>query len=204
MFTGLISSLGVVEAITKGSEYAKLTIKDANICGQISIGDSVSVNGTCLSVTAFDNQIFTLDVMVQTLKLTAIGSLSKGDLVNLELATKAGEPLGGHIVQGHVDCIGKVLEIKEAEKWVALTVTIPEEKMRYVVPQGSIAIDGVSLTVGEIDDSKSTITVWLIPQTLELTNLGKKSPADEVNIEVDILAKYVERLVNKKAQVINE
>jgi riboflavin synthase len=199
MFTGLISSLGVVEAITKGSEYAKLTIKDANICGQISIGDSVSVNGTCLSVTAFDNQIFTLDVMVQTLKLTAIGSLSKGDLVNLELATKAGEPLGGHIVQGHVDCIGKVLEIKEAEKWVALTVTIPEEKMRYVVPQGSIAIDGVSLTVGEIDDSKSTITVWLIPQTLELTNLGKKSPADEVNIEVDILAKYVERLVNKKS-----
>jgi len=199
MFTGLISSLGVVEAITKGSEYAKLTIKDANICGQISIGDSVSVNGTCLSVTAFDNQIFTLDVMVQTLKLTAIGSLSKGDLVNLELATKVGEPLGGHIVQGHVDCIGKVLEIKEAEKWVALTVTIPEEKMRYVVPQGSIAIDGVSLTVGEIDDSKSTITVWLIPQTLELTNLGKKSPADEVNIEVDILAKYVERLVNKKS-----
>ena len=204
MFTGLISSLGVVEAITKGSEYAKLTIKDANICGQISIGDSVSVNGTCLSVTAFDNQNFSVDVMVQSLKLTAIGSLSKGDLVNLELATKAGEPLGGHIVQGHVDCIGKVLEIKEAEKWVALTVTIPEEKMRYVVPQGSIAIDGVSLTVGEIDDSKSTITVWLIPQTLELTNLGKKSPADEVNIEVDILAKYVERLVNKKAQVINE
>jgi riboflavin synthase len=199
MFTGLISSLGVVEAITKGNEYAKLTIKDANICGQISIGDSVSVNGTCLSVTAFDNQIFTLDVMVQSLKLTAIGSLSKGDLVNLELATKAGEPLGGHIVQGHVDCIGKVLEIKEAEKWVALTVTIPEEKMRYVVPQGSIAIDGVSLTVGEIDDSKNTITVWLIPQTLELTNLGKKSPADEVNIEVDILAKYVERLVNKKS-----
>jgi riboflavin synthase len=199
MFTGLISSLGVVEAITKGSEYAKLTIKDANICGQISIGDSVSVNGTCLSVTAFDNQIFTLDVMVQSLKLTAIGSLGTGDLVNLELATKAGEPLGGHIVQGHVDCIGKVLEIKEAEKWVALTVTIPEEKMRYVVPQGSIAIDGVSLTVGEIDDSKNTITVWLIPQTLELTNLGKKSPADEVNIEVDILAKYVERLVNKKS-----
>ena len=199
MFTGLISSLGVVEAITKGSEYAKLTIKDANICGQISIGDSVSVNGTCLSVTAFDNQHFSVDVMVQTLKLTAIGSLGKGDLVNLELATKAGEPLGGHIVQGHVDCIGKVAEIKPAEKWVSLTVTIPAEKMRYVVPQGSIAIDGVSLTVGEIDDSKNTITVWLIPQTLELTNLGKKSPADEVNIEVDILAKYVERLVNKKS-----
>ena len=199
MFTGLISSLGVVEAITKGNEYAKLSIKDANICGQIQIGDSVSVNGTCLSVTEFDNQFFSVDVMVQSLKLTAIGSLGTGDLVNLELATKVGEPLGGHIVQGHVDCIGKVLEIKEAEKWVALTVTIPEEKMRYVVPQGSIAIDGVSLTVGEIDDSKNTITVWLIPQTLELTNLGKKSPADEVNIEVDILAKYVERLVNKKS-----
>ena len=199
MFTGLISSLGVVEAITKGREYAKLTIKDAKICGQISIGDSVSVNGTCLSVTAFDNQQFSVDVMVQTLKLTAIGSLTKGDLVNLELATKAGEPLGGHIVQGHVDCIGKVAEIKPAEKWLALTVTIPEEKMRYVVPQGSIAIDGVSLTAGEIDDEKNTITVWLIPQTLELTNLGKKSPADLVNIEVDILAKYVERLVNKKS-----
>ena len=197
MFTGLISSLGVVEAITKGDEYAKLTIKDANICGQIAIGDSVSVNGTCLSVTAFDNQHFSVDVMVQTLKLTAIGSLTKGNLVNLELATKAGEPLGGHIVQGHVDCIGKVVESKQAEKWLALTVIIPEEKMRYVVPQGSIAIDGVSLTVGEIDDSKNTITVWLIPQTLELTNLGKKSPNDLVNIEVDILAKYVERLVNK-------
>ena len=199
MFTGLISSLGVVEAITIGNEYAKLSIKDAKICGQISIGDSVSVNGTCLSVTAFDNQHFSVDVMVQTLKLTAIGSLTKGDLVNLELATKAGEPLGGHIVQGHVDCIGKVAEIKPAEKWLALTVTIPEEKMRYVVPQGSIAIDGVSLTVGEIDDEKNTITVWLIPQTLELTNLGKKSPADLVNIEVDILAKYVERLVNKSS-----
>ena len=197
MFTGLISSLGVVEAITKADEYAKLTIKDANICGQIAIGDSVSVNGTCLSVTAFDNQHFSVDVMVQTLKLTAIGSLTKGNLVNLELATKAGEPLGGHIVQGHVDCIGKVVESKQAEKWLALTVIIPEEKMRYVVPQGSIAIDGVSLTVGELDDSKNTITVWLIPQTLELTNLGKKSPADVVNIEVDILAKYVERLVNK-------
>ena len=199
MFTGLISSLGVVEAITKGSEYAKLTIKDANICGQIKLGESVSVNGTCLSVTAFDNQHFSVDVMVQTLKLTAIGSLGKGDLVNLELATKAGEPLGGHIVQGHVDCIGKVAEIKQAEKWLALTVTIPEEKMRYVVPQGSIAIDGVSLTVGEIDDKKNIITVWLIPQTLELTNLGKKKVDDLVNIEVDILAKYVERLVNKKS-----
>ena len=197
MFTGLISSLGVVEAITKGNEYAKLTIKDAKIASQIKVGDSVSVNGTCLSVTEFDTQGFAVDVMVQTLKLTAIGSLTKGDLVNLELATKAGEPLGGHIVQGHVDCIGKVVESKQAEKWLALTVIIPEEKMRYVVPQGSIAIDGVSLTVGEIDDSKNTITVWLIPQTLELTNLGKKSPGDQVNIEVDILAKYVERLVNK-------
>ena len=197
MFTGLISSLGVVEAVTKGSEYAKLSIKDAKIASQIKVGDSVSVNGTCLSVTEFDTQGFAVDVMVQTLKLTAIGSLGKGDLVNLELATKTGEPLGGHIVQGHVDCIGKVVQIKEAEKWVALTVLIPAEKMRYVVPQGSIAIDGVSLTVGELDDSKNTITVWLIPQTLELTNLGKKSPDDLVNIEVDILAKYVERLVNK-------
>ena len=197
MFTGLISSLGVVEAITKGDEYAKLTIKDAKIASQIKVGDSVSVNGTCLSVTEFDTQGFAVDVMVQTLKLTAIGSLIKGDLVNLELATKSGEPLGGHIVQGHVDCIGKVVESKQAEKWLALTVTIPAEKMHYVVPQGSIAIDGVSLTVGEIDDSKNTITVWLIPQTLELTNLGKKSPGNLVNIEVDILAKYVERLVNK-------
>jgi riboflavin synthase len=199
MFTGLISSLGVVKAITKGSEYAKLTIKDAKICGQIQIGDSVSINGTCLSVTSFDTQSFTVDVMVQTLKLTAIGSLTKGDSVNLELATKAGQPLGGHIVQGHVDCIGKVAEIKPDEKWVALTVTIPAEKMGHVVPQGSIAIDGVSLTVGEIDDTKNIITVWLIPQTLELTNLGKKKVDDLVNIEVDILAKYVERLVNKKS-----
>ena len=197
MFTGLISSLGVVEGVTKGSEYAKLSIKDAKIASQIKVGDSVSVNGTCLSVTEFDTQGFSVDVMVQTLKLTAIGSLGKGDLVNLELATKSGEPLGGHIVQGHVDCIGKVVQIKEAENWVALTVLIPAERMRYVVPQGSIAIDGVSLTVGELDDSKNTITVWLIPQTLELTNLGKKSPDDLVNIEVDILAKYVERLVNK-------
>jgi riboflavin synthase len=102
-------------------------------------------------------------------------------------------------VQGHVDCIGKVAEIKPDEKWVALAVTIPAEKMVYVVPQGSIAIDGVSLTVGEIDDTKNIITVWLIPQTLELTNLGKKKVDDLVNIEVDILAKYVERLVNKKS-----
>jgi riboflavin synthase len=199
MFTGLISSLGVVAAITKNDEYAKLTIKDAKVASQIKVGESVSVNGTCLSVVEFDTQSFAVDVMVQTLKLTAIGSLTKGDLVNLELATKSGEPLGGHIVQGHIDCIGKVVEIKKAEKWLALTVSIPTERIAYVVPQGSIAIDGVSLTVSEVDDSKNTITVWLIPQTLELTNLGKKLPGDLVNIEVDILAKYVERLVNKSS-----
>ena len=147
MFTGLISSLGVVEAITKGDEYAKLTIKDAKIASQIRVGDSVSVNGTCLSVTEFDTQGFAVDVMVQTLKLTAIGSLSKGDLVNLELATKSGEPLGGHIVQGHVDCIGKVVVSKQAEKWLALTVGIPAQKLRYVVPHGSIAHDGVVLNL---------------------------------------------------------
>ena len=199
MFTGLIQAVGRVSAIDRQESSAKLQIKSAEICAQIAQGDSVSVNGTCLTVVAFDKSGFSVDVMVQTLNLTSTGALSVGSPVNLELATRTQDRLGGHIVQGHVDGVATVLQLVPGEKWAQFDITVPEELMKYVVAQGSITLDGVSLTVGSLEDGSNLVTVWLIPETLAKTNLGGKKPGDLVNVEVDILAKYVERLMSKGA-----
>ena len=163
----------------------------------LAVGDSIAVNGVCLTATSTSADSFTADVMVQTLALTSLSQVAAGSQVNLELAAKLDARMGGHIVQGHVDGTGTVLQIAPGEKWVQLDLAVPENLMKYVVAQGSITLDGVSLTVGALEDGTNVVTVWLIPETLAKTNLGGKKPGDLLNIEVDILAKYVERLLLK-------
>jgi len=197
MFTGLISHLGHVKSIELNGDSAKLNIQSPEIASEIKIGDSVAVNGVCLTVTEFDAQGFVVDVMVQTLNLTSTGKLKVSDQVNLELATKSSDRLGGHIVQGHVDGVAQVASIAQEPKWQRMDIKLPKALMKYVVAQGSITVEGVSLTVGQLDDDADQITVWLIPETLAKTNLSTKKVGDLLNIEVDVLAKYVERLIAK-------
>ena len=194
MFTGLVAAKGVLRSLVLNSESALIEIA-TELVGEIGIGDSVSVNGVCLTAIDVSEETFRADVMLQTLKLTSLGNLAVGDKVNIELAARADSRLGGHIVQGHVDGVAKVIANSPGEKWNKFVVDIPESLSRYIVNQGSIAVDGVSLTVGSIEGSK--LELWLIPETLEKTNLGEKIIGDLVNIEVDIFAKYVEKLLRK-------
>jgi riboflavin synthase len=195
MFTGLIQYVGEVSKIEQADTSARLTINCPPITSEIKVGDSVSVNGVCLTVTDFNNDSFGVDVMVQTLNLSSIGKLAIKDSVNLELATKSQDRLGGHIVQGHVDGLAQVVAITQEPKWQRMDLKLPDKLMKYVVAQGSIALDGVSLTVGELNDASNQITVWLIPETLANTNLASKKVEDYLSVEVDVLAKYVERLI---------
>jgi len=197
MFTGLITEVGTVQSIARGESSAIFTIKAPESVQGLSIGDSIAVNGTCLTATSLTADSFTADVMVQTLSLTSLGQLELGSPVNLELAAQMDMRMGGHIVQGHVDGTGTVVALTPGEKWAQFDIAAPDHLTKYVVTQGSITLDGVSLTVGAIDDATKTITVWLIPETLAKTNLSHKKAGDLVNIEVDILAKYVERLISK-------
>ena len=194
MFTGLVQDKAIIRGIEKRSESSVLTF-ETNLAHQLSIGDSISINGVCLTAIAIENTIVKADVMVQTLKLSNLGDLVVGERVNAELATRVDARLGGHIVQGHVDGIGIVVTNAMGEKWQKFVVEIPAHLAKYVVNQGSLCVDGVSLTVGEIVDSTRTVTLWLIPETVEKTTLGEKKPGERVNIEVDVLAKYVERLL---------
>jgi riboflavin synthase len=194
MFTGLVADRGEVLSISKGAESAVIEIQ-TNLRDELRIGDSISVNGVCLTAIAIGNDSFKADVMVQTLNVTSLGSLEVGDNVNLELATRADSRLGGHIVQGHVDGVAEVKENSSGEKWNRFVVEVPKSLTKYIVNQGSICIDGVSLTVGEIVEN--SVTLWLIPETLAKTNLSQKTLGDKVNIEVDVIAKYVERLMQR-------
>jgi riboflavin synthase len=200
MFTGLVESLGKVASIEMATDSAVITFESVPFADQLQVGDSVSVNGTCLTVTKFDSKSFSVDVMTQTLKLTSLQNLQKGDAVNLERAALVSSRLGGHIVQGHIDGTGLIANLAPGEKWLQMDIQFPSELMKYVVPQGSICIDGVSLTVGSVADDLNQITVWLIPETLAKTNLSAKRTGDLVNIEVDVLAKYVERLTKRDNQ----
>ena len=195
MFTGLIQAVGQVSTIERQESSARLEISSKEIASEIAQGDSVSVNGVCLTVVSFDASQFAVDVMVQTLNLTSTGSLEVGSAVNLELATRTADRLGGHIVQGHVDGVAKVVAISADSQWTRMDISIPRELMKYVVAQGSICVEGVSLTVGELNDPADRISVWLIPETLANTNLSQKQVGAVLNIEVDVLAKYVERLI---------
>ena len=197
MFTGLVQERGKVSAIEVHETSAKSVITSPEISSEVKQGDSVSVNGVCLTVIEKSTETFAVDVMVQTLQLTSTGSLDVNSLVNLELATRTSDRLGGHIVQGHVDGVAHVHQIAQDEKWTRMDVVVPSHLMKYIVAQGSVCLEGVSLTVGQIDDSQNQITVWLIPETLANTNLSMKKAGDPLNLEVDVLAKYVERLMNR-------
>jgi riboflavin synthase len=197
MFTGLIAELGSITAIKKSETSAVFTINAPGLISEISVGDSVAVNGVCLTATTIDGTAFTADVMVQTLAVTSLSQIFVGSPVNLELAAQLNARMGGHMVQGHVDGVGSVVGLTPGDKWAQFEIKVPVELSKYIVNQGSICLDGISLTVGAINDETNVVTVWLIPETLARTNLSSLLPGDLINIEVDVLAKYVERLLAK-------
>ncbi len=194
MFTGLVQDVGVVLKIEKGQDSSRVRIQ-TRLANELNVGDSISVNGVCLTAVTVAGDSFTADVMIQTLKLSNLGHLREGNKVNAELAARLDTRLGGHIVQGHVDGVGYVVSNEPGEKWHEFVISVPENLKKYIVNQGSICVDGVSLTVGQINDETNQMTLWLIPETLAKTTLGEKLAGDPVNLEVDVLAKYVERLV---------
>lgn len=200
MFTGLVQELGLIKGISKSESSAVLTIHAPKTVPHINKGDSVAINGVCLTAVDISTDSFSADVMVQTLRMTNLGNLQAGSSVNVELSARLDSLMGGHIVQGHVDGLAKVVERAPGEKWEKFVVEIPQSLTSYIVNQGSIALDGVSLTVGEINDDNNQVTVWLIPETLAKTNLSQKIEGDTVNVEVDVLAKYVQRLISKAVQ----
>lgn len=200
MFTGLVQELGRITSIVKSESSAVLSIHTPMSAPNINKGDSVAINGVCLTAIEVGADSFSADVMVQTLRMTNLGSLVAGSPVNIELSARIDSLMGGHIVQGHVDGIAEVVERSPGEKWEKFVVAISQALSPFIVNQGSIALDGVSLTVGEIDDSTNHVTVWLIPETLAKTNLSQKQVGDSINVEVDVLAKYVQRLINKAVQ----
>ncbi len=191
MFTGLVEDLGELEAIDAGSEGARLTIR-SKLAPEIGAGDSVAINGVCLTATGIDGSSFGVEAMNETLARTALGSAEPGDRLNLELALRPDSRLGGHIVQGHVDGVGTVRGTREEGIARVVTIGADADLLRYVVEKGSVALDGVSLTVARVDGE--SFDVWLIPETLERTNLSAADSGAPVNIEVDIVAKYVEKL----------
>jgi riboflavin synthase len=192
LFTGLIHDVGEVRSIASGSDGARLRIA-TSLGSEIAPGDSVAVNGVCLTATAVDAGEFETEAMNQTLEVTSLGGLVAGSRVNLELALKASDRLGGHIVQGHVDGAGEAISMVEDGFSRRLRVALPPDLMRYTIDKGSIALDGVSLTIAEL--GKGWIEVSLIPETLERTNLGDAEAGRKINVECDVVAKYVERLV---------
>jgi riboflavin synthase len=202
VFTGIVEELGTVEGIEDLGDAARLTVRGPLVTGDAARGDSISVCGVCLTVVDNTDGAFSADVMQETLKRSSLGRLSAGSTVNLERAVTPTTRLGGHIVQGHVDGVGEVLDRTPTEHWELVRVSLPTELARYVVEKGSITVDGISLTVAAVDDvptdgaaEQCSFTVSLIPETLARTTLGNAPPGTPVNLEVDVIAKYVERLV---------
>ncbi|MBW9216864.1 riboflavin synthase [Mumia sp. zg.B53] len=193
MFTGIVEELGSVAGIEEQDDAIRLTLRGPLVVSDAGHGDSIAVNGCCLTVTDHDADTFTVDVMKESLDKTSLGALALGDPVNLERAMRADGRFGGHVVQGHVDGTGTIASRTASEHWEVVAVAYPRELGRYLVPKGSVTVDGTSLTVVDVGDE--TFTISLIPTTLAATTLGTKQPGDPVNLEVDVLAKYVERLL---------
>ncbi len=196
MFTGIIEELGKVAAIEQQPDAIRLTIACGKVLGDLKRGDSISCSGTCLTAIDIDGNSFTADVMLETLKRSSLSEVKVGDVINLERAMQHETRFGGHIVQGHVDGVGEVISREKSDNWDWVRIRIPADLMKYVVMKGSITIDGISLTVNELGDDH--IAVSLIPETLEVTTLGYKQPGDKVNVEADVLAKHIERLLQFK------
>jgi riboflavin synthase len=214
MFTGIVEELGEVVALERHDGAARLTVRGPKVVAGAAHGDSIAVNGVCLTVTASGDGAFTADVMGETLQRSDIGVLAPGAAVNLERPLRAGDPLSGHLVQGHVDGTGRIVSRTPARYWQVVRITLPYGLARYVAEKGSVAVDGVSLTASAVSSElpasscgptghqrqeqapdEPWFEVSLIPVTLELTTLGRKQPGETVNLEVDIVAKYVEQLL---------
>lgn len=196
MFTGIVEELGVVSEIEPLHEAVRLSIQGPEVADGAKAGDSIAVNGVCLTIVTNKRGVFAADVMLQTLANTSLGALRRGARVNLERAVTPATRLGGHIVQGHVDGTGEILSRTPSEHWERVEISLPSELDRYLVDKGSITVDGISLTVAEL--GSGTFTVSLIPETLARTTLGFKQPGDTVNLEVDVIAKYVEKMVSAR------
>lgn len=202
MFTGIVEELGEVTAVEKLADASRFRLRGPVVTDGAKHGDSIAVNGVCLTVVDLGDGEFTADVMAETLNRSSLGALDTGSRVNLERPMAVGGRLGGHIVQGHVDGTGHIVERRISENWEIVKVSLPAHLSRYVVEKGSITVDGVSLTV--VDAGPDYFTISLIPTTLALTTLGIKEPGDPVNLEVDVIAKYVERLLGNTAQTPEE
>ncbi|WP_329458817.1 riboflavin synthase [Streptomyces sp. NBC_01497] len=202
MFTGIVEELGEVTAVENLGDSCRFTLRGTVVTEGAKHGDSIAVNGVCLTVVEHADDWFTADVMAETLNRSSLGALVAGSPVNLERTVAVGGRLGGHIVQGHVDGTGTIAERKVSEHWEVITIRLPEGLSRYIVEKGSITVDGVSLTV--VDAGPDSFTISLIPTTLALTTLGSKGPGDPVNLEVDVLAKYVERLLGTERRAGEE
>lgn len=196
MFTGIVESLGTVADLEDRTDAIRLRIDAPAVMGDVRPGDSIAVNGVCLTVVDPTPTGFSADVMQETMRRSSLATLASGAQVNLERAVRASDRLGGHIVQGHVDCTGIIAAIDPREEWTVVRVDVPESMTRYMVEKGSICVDGVSLTIVTVDGAGFTVS--LIPTTLAETTLGTRSVGDRVNIEVDVLAKYVERLLEQR------
>ena len=194
MFTGIVEELGTVAAVEDQGDAIRLTVRARTVLDDVHLGDSISVNGCCLTVVSAAGELWTADVMQETLDKTSLRDVRPGDRVNLERAVTADKRLGGHIVQGHVDAVGSILTRSPSEHWEVVEVAMPETLGRYLVDKGSITVDGVSLTV--VEAGPTSFTVSLIPETLARTTLGTKQPGDLVNLEVDVIAKHVEKLIH--------
>ena len=195
MFTGIVEELGTVTALEDQGDAVRLTVHGPQVTSDAGEGDSIAVNGCCLTVVTTDDGNFTADVMRETLAKTSLGDFGPGTKVNLERAVTPATRLGGHMVQGHVDGTGTVVSRTPSEHWEVVEISLPAELERYLVPKGSITVDGISLTVVEV--GIDSFTVSLIPETLARTTLGFKQPGDVVNLEVDVIAKYVEKMVSR-------
>ena len=193
MFTGLVEELGKVKGMIHGASSVKLTISASLVIEDMKIGDSIAVNGTCLTVVAFGDTWFTADVMPETVKSTVLASFTMGDIVNLERTMKVGDRFGGHIVSGHVDGVGVIIQKEKNDNAIIVKVKAGTEVMRYIVKKGSITIDGISLTIVEYD--QDWFTVSLIPHSAAMTTLGFKKVGNRVNLEADVIGKYVEKLL---------
>ena len=197
MFTGLVETTGRITAIDRDRDGVRLSVA-TQLAAELADGDSIAVNGVCLTARGVEGDEFAADVMEETLRRSSLGPLAEGDAVNLELPLRASDRLGGHVVQGHVDGVGSVDSIREDGFARIVRVAVEPDLLRYVVEKGSIAVDGVSLTVSAVDDA--AFEVSLIPETLERTTLGAATPGRKVNLEVDVLAKYVEKLMSRTVE----
>ena len=194
MFTGLIEDVGKLQKLERSGSSARLAVSTSLSAAEFLLGDSVAINGVCLTVTSIAGSLLTFDVSPETLDKSGLGRLSSGDMVNLERAMRLSDRLGGHIVTGHIDCVATVAAKREESGNILLSFRIPAEKCRYVIEKGSVAIDGISLTVNSV--TSDTFSVNIIPHTAKNTTLGLRKPGDIVNIETDIIGKYVERLLS--------